>query len=97
MATFVVLGNWTAEGARGAKDTVARSEQVRETARRLGGEVTHVFWLMGRYDAMAIWEAPDEETATAISLAIASAGMVHTETLRAFTADEMTSILGKLG
>ena len=96
MATFVVLGSWTAEGARAAKDTVARAEQVRDLVHGLGGNVIHVFWLMGRYDAMAIWEAPDEETATAISVAIASAGMVRTETLRAFDATEMAQILSKL-
>ena len=97
MATFVVLGSWTAEGARAAKDTVDRAEKVRDLVSRLGGKVIHVYWLMGRYDAMAIWEAPDEETATAISVAIASAGMVSTETLRAFDAAEMTEILKRLG
>jgi uncharacterized protein with GYD domain len=97
MATFVVLGSWTDQGARAAKDTVARSEAVRETARKLGGEVKQVYWTMGRYDVMAITEAPDDETATAIAVAIGSPGMVRSETLRAFDADEMTAILAKLG
>jgi uncharacterized protein with GYD domain len=97
MATFVVLGSWTDQGARAAKDTVKRTEAVRQTARQLGGEVKQVYWTMGRYDVMAITEAPDDETATAIAVAIGSPGFVRSETLRAFDADEMMAILAKIG
>ncbi len=97
MATYVVLGNWTTEGVRAAKGTVERSEAVRGLIRGLGGEMKQLYWTMGRHDMVAITEAPDDETASAISVAIASAGMVHLETLRAFSADEVTKILGKLG
>ena len=97
MATFVILGNWTDQGARGAKDSVARSAAVRDTARKFGGEVKQIYWTMGRYDVMAITEAPDDETATAIAVAIAGSGAVRSETMRAFDADEMTRILAKLG
>lgn len=96
MATYVVLGSWTDQGARAAKDTVGRADVVRETARKLGGEVKQIYWTLGRYDVMAITEAPDDETATAIAIAISAPGMVRSETLRAFDADEMTAILAKL-
>ena len=97
MATYVVLSSWTDQGARGAKETVQRAEAVQETARKLGGEVKQLFWTMGRYDVVAITEAPDDETATAMAVAIAGSGAVRSETLRAFDADEMTRILAKLG
>jgi uncharacterized protein with GYD domain len=97
MATFVVLGSWTDQGARTAKETVTRAEAVRQIARGLGGEVKQVYWVMGRYDVVAIIEAPDDETATAIAIGIAGSGAVHSETLRAFDADEMTALLAKLG
>ena len=97
MATYVVLWNWTNEGARAAKETVTRSEKVREVARGLGGEVRHLYWTMGRYDGVAITEAPDDETATAIAVAIAGTGTIRSETLRAFDANEMGAILSKLG
>ncbi|MES0383989.1 MAG: GYD domain-containing protein, partial [Hyphomicrobium sp.] len=41
-------------------------------------------------------EAPDNETATAFSLSVASRGNVRTETLRAFSFDEMKKIHGKM-
>jgi uncharacterized protein with GYD domain len=97
MATYVVLTNWTNEGARAAKETVARSEQVRQLARRLGGDVKQIYWTLGRYDLVAITEAPDDETAAAIGVAVAGSGAVRSETLRAFDADEMSAILAKLG
>ena len=97
MATYIVLGSWTNDGARAAKDTVARSEKARELIRGLGGEMQQLYWTMGRYDLVAIVEAPDDETASAISVGIASTGMVRIETMRAFSADEVTSLLRKLG
>ncbi len=54
------------------------------------------FWTMGRYDAIYIGDAPDEETATAAALAVASQGSIRTETFRAYSADEMDKILAKL-
>ena len=96
MATFVVLGKWTDEGARAARDTVTRSEAVRAAAQRLGGDIKDIYWTMGRYDVIAICEATDDETAVALSATVSSAGMVRTETLRAFDADEVTGILSRL-
>ncbi|MGH2616667.1 MAG: GYD domain-containing protein [Thermomicrobiales bacterium] len=97
MATFVVLGSWTDEGARAARDTVKRAEVAREAARKLGGDITHIWWTMGHYDLVAILEAPDDETATAIMVAISGSGMVRSETLRAFDAQALTGILAKVG
>ena len=41
-------------------------------------------------------EAPDEETATALMLHLGSFGNVRTQTARAFNAEEMDAVLGKL-
>jgi uncharacterized protein with GYD domain len=45
---------------------------------------------------MAIWEAPDDEAATALSLSLCSGGNIRAETLRAFSSDEMAKIIGKV-
>ena len=52
--------------------------------------------LLGSRDIVAICEAPDDETATVLSLSVASRGNVRSETLRAFSFDEMKKILGKM-
>jgi uncharacterized protein with GYD domain len=46
---------------------------------------------------VVVTEAPDDETAAAAVLRVASQGRVRTEVLRAFDAEEMGRILQKLG
>jgi len=43
---------------------------------------------MGQYDAVVICEAPDDEIAAKLAVAIGSLGSIRTETVRAFTEDE---------
>lgn len=47
--------------------------------------------------ADAVIDAPDDASATAFSLAIASAGNVRMQTMRTFSRGEMGGILAKLG
>jgi uncharacterized protein with GYD domain len=51
---------------------------------------------MGRYDVVAISEAPDDEAAAKVAPAIGSAGNVTTETLQAFTEDKCRAIVAAL-
>ncbi len=96
MATFVVLGNFTDQGVRNAKDTTKRADAFREMARKAGVTVKDVYWTLGVFDVVAVIEAPDDETATALTLGLGGAGNVRTQTLRAFTQAEMGKIIGKL-
>jgi len=43
-----------------------------------------------------ICEAPDDESASALALSVGSRGKVRSETLRAFSFDEMKRVLGKM-
>lgn len=97
MATYIVLSTFTEQGVRAVKDTTKRSEQVRELARKMGIETKSLYWTIGRYDVVATFEAPSDEAMTALSLAISTQGFVRTQTLRAFSKDEVSGILGKLG
>jgi uncharacterized protein with GYD domain len=93
MATFITTINFTQQGMANIQDTCRRATAVKATARRLGAKITDVFWTMGRFDGLLIFEAPDEETATALMLHIGAKGNIHTQTARAFTAAEMEKIL----
>jgi uncharacterized protein with GYD domain len=97
MPRYVTLVKWTDQGIRNVKETVQRTEQVRQMMESMGGRLETIFWTQGRYDLVAISEAPDEETAAATTLRIASQGAVRTEVLRAFDAEEMGRILAKVG
>jgi uncharacterized protein with GYD domain len=65
-------------------------------AKKSGITVKDLYWTLGKYDVIAICEAPDDETATALSLSFCSRGNVRSETLRAFSFEEMKKILGKM-
>ena len=97
MATYIVLSSFTDQGIRSVKDTTKRADAVRELAGKMGAEVKSIYWTIGQYDVVVTFEAPNDETITALSLAIAAQGNVRTQTLRAFSKEEVTGILGKLG
>lgn len=96
MPTYVVLLNWTDQGVRNFRDTLDRADAAAAAFRKLGGEMKSVYWTLGAYDAVAIVEAPDDETATAMALGTGSQGNVRTTTLRAFGRKEVQGILEKL-
>ena len=96
MPTYISLAKFTDQGLRNVKSTTARVEQVRRTIERQGGRLLGVYWMQGAYDLISIMELPDEEAAAAVVLAIGMLGNVRTETMRAYSADEMGRILQKL-
>lgn len=97
MLTYIALSNFTDQGIRNVKDTTKRADAVKEAAQKFGAQMTQLYWTQGQYDLVAFIEAPDEKSATAFALAIGMAGNVRTQTLRAFTSEEMSEIVGKLG
>lgn len=97
MATYISLVSWTEQGIKGYRDTTARAEAAKQLAVKLGGQMTSIWWTIGPYDLVAVSEFADDEAATAYALALGSAGNIRTTTMRAFGADEMTSIIAKIG
>ena len=93
MPIFLILGNYTDRGIRNIKETTKRAENFRALAKKMGVTVKEIYWTMGRYDIATIIDAPDDATASRLLLAAGSLGNVRTETLRAYTADEIGSIL----
>lgn len=97
MATYILLGTYTEQGLRGIKDTVKRTEAVREMAKKAGVTMKESYWTLGQYDVVAVFEAPDDAAMTAFALTVSKLGNVKTHTLRAFSGKEMSGIVGKLG
>jgi uncharacterized protein with GYD domain len=96
MATYILLATYTEQGIKGIKDTVKRTEAVRELAKKAGATMKESYWTLGVYDVVGVFEAPDDETMTAFSLSVAKLGNVKTHTLRAFSGKEMGGILAKM-
>ena len=96
MATYILLGQFTEQGIRNVKDTTKRAEAMHELAKKFGSSVKSTYWTMGQYDVVAVIEAPDDMALTGLLLSLGAAGNVRTQTLRAFSADDMGQVLGKM-
>ena len=96
MVAYVVLANFTDQGVRNAKDSPKRADAFKEMAKTFGVTVKELVWTQGRYDVVTVVEAPDELAVMSLSLSLSALGNVRTETLRAFSAAEMTTIVGNM-
>lgn len=96
MATYVILSTFTEKGIGSVKQTTKRADAARAAAKEVGVNMREVLWTQGQYDVVSIVEAPDEAAVAAFGLSLAGAGNVRSQTLRAFTKDEMEKILAKV-
>jgi uncharacterized protein with GYD domain len=93
MPIYVTLIKWTDQGR---KDVASLPDRVGAVAKRLeaaGGRLVGNFVTMGRYDQVAIVEAPNDEAAAKLALGVAGRGNAVTETLRGFTMEEVRKLL----
>lgn len=95
MKRFITLLSFTEHGRRDIADSPARAQAFTEMAAAAGAKINALYWTVGGYDGIISFDAPDEETATALMLKLTSAGNVTTHTLRAFARDEMERVLSK--
>jgi uncharacterized protein with GYD domain len=96
MATYILLANFTDQGVRNAQDSPKRADAFKEMAKKCKANVKDLYWTLGQYDAVTIVEAPDDMTATALALSLGKLGNVRTQTLPAFSAADMKTIIGKM-
>ena len=92
MPHYIVLANFTDEGARNIKEFPKQMEAANQRAQAAGLKVTRYF-TMGQYDIVILVEAPNDEAVARTALAIGTQGHVRTTTLRAFTEAEFTKMV----
>jgi uncharacterized protein with GYD domain len=95
MPNYVVLYRFTEQGRKSVKESVRRAAEVRKQNEARGFKVLGHYWTQGRYDLVAVVDAPSDEAMVAGLFGIAEAGNVASETLRAYTAEEMQKLLAK--
>jgi uncharacterized protein with GYD domain len=95
MPIYVGLTSWTDQGVKNYRDTVARADSFRDMVRQAGGQVRELLWTLGEYDLVSVMEVPDDETHVALALQLSALGNIRTKTMRAMSADEMTSVIGR--
>jgi uncharacterized protein with GYD domain len=95
MATYVVLLKLTEQARRNVAD-LSGLDQAKQAVQALGGQWKGWYLTFGQYDAVAVIEAPDDETVAKLALSQAQAGNAVSETLRAFTEDEVRQLVAAL-
>ena len=96
MPSYVVLYKFTDQGAKNITTTVERAKETIADNERRGFKIKGIYWTQGQYDLVAVVESPDEDSMLAGLFNIAEAGNARSETLRAFTAEEVARALQKL-
>jgi uncharacterized protein with GYD domain len=96
MATFITTIKFTEQGVKTIGETTKRANAFKAAAKKMGVKVNEIYWTLGAFDGAIVFDAPDDETASAALLHLGTSGNVHTTTVRAFNADEMGKILSKL-
>ena len=93
MKTYVALVNWTQKGIEEFRESPSRVDKAKAAIAAAGGEMKSFYLTLGRYDMVAVIEAPDDEAYARVMLVLGSKGGVRTETLRAFPEDEYRNIV----
>jgi uncharacterized protein with GYD domain len=96
MATYIALVNFTDQGVRHIRQTTDRAKALVKAGSNLGVAIKNIYWTLGCYDAVFTAEAPDDDAIAAFAISMSSLGNIRTQTLRAFSAEEMNKILEKV-
>ena len=96
METYIILGNFTQEGASKIKESPARIEAARKAVEAAGGKFLSWYLTMGRYDFVVITQAPNVKAAASVLLAVGGLGNVRTETMHALTEEEFKELVASM-
>jgi uncharacterized protein with GYD domain len=95
MATYVTLASFTDQGIRNVKESPDRLGAFKSMVEKLGITMKSVHYTVGAYDIVAVVEGSDEAVTSAL-LKLGSLGNIRTQTMRAFSPEEMKAILNKM-
>ena len=98
MPTFVLMTRLGPGGIKDAEDRKSRGEDWIATVHRACPDVKWIahYALLGRYDFMDIYEAPDEESAHKVSLISRRAGAATAESWPAISYDQHLKLLAEV-
>ena len=94
MAKYMFQGSYTAEGARGVlKDGgSARRAAVEKLAASTGGKLESFYFTFGADDFVIIVDAPDNVSAAAVAMTVASSGAVSLRTTVLLTTEQADEV-----
>ena len=97
MTTYIVLINWTEQGAKNVRDSPKRLDAAKKLLSDMGGSFKAFYLTMGDCDMVAVVEAPDDAVLARFALMLAANGNLKSRTLKAFPEFAYREIISSLG
>jgi uncharacterized protein with GYD domain len=99
MAMYMVQFTYTPEvWAVMIKKPQDRTIPSKDLVQKLGGKLLGLYYCLGEYDGMALFEIPDDISASAVGLAVKASGMMEMNKItRLFTMDEGLEAMRQAG
>jgi uncharacterized protein with GYD domain len=91
MAKFLIVGTYTAEGAKGLmkEGGSGRRAAVQKALDAVGGKLEAFYFAFGKEDAYVIVDVPDNASVIAVSLAVNASGVVRVSTTPLISPDDL--------
>jgi uncharacterized protein with GYD domain len=96
MPTYVMLANWTDQGMRAINESPKRIDAAKKTLEEMGGQFRSVYMMMGAYDLLMVYDAPDDAVAARFILMLGKLGNVRTTSLKAFPEEAYRQIINTI-
>ena len=91
MAKYLITGSYTVDGIKGVmkEGGTGRRKAVESAVQALGGRLETFYFAFGSPDVYTIVDMPDQITAVALAMGVASTGTVKTTTTVLLTPEEI--------
>jgi uncharacterized protein with GYD domain len=95
MPTYIMLTRLTDEGRKTVKDNPARIKEVNKEVENMGIKISAQYALLGIYDFLNIFEAPNNEAVAKLAMELGARGTIETMTMPAMVLDSFIASMGK--
>ena len=96
MPIYISLYKWTDQGIRNTREVPMRLDAAKKAIEAAGGKTLAFYVTMGQYDMVMICDFPNDEMAATYLLGVARLGNIRSETLKAFTEDQLRDIIATI-
>lgn len=96
MNTYLMLGKLTEKALSSIDQHSERITRFKQIVQEQGAKVVSFYLILGKYDLIAVLEAPNDDVMARIALIVGKRGNARTITMRAFDEKEQNELIGKL-
>ena len=96
MAGYITLLKYTEKGMGDIKSLPDQIGKAKQIYQKMGVRLVGVWLTMGQYDGVAVFDAPDDQTMAAVLLSTEMPGLSATQTMRAFSEEEIAQVVKRL-